>query len=486
MAYRNKIAIGLASMALPFMMIAASTQPGVAQTQADRLEALLRGQAAKIEELNKELQALKRQQNATATRVASKGPITKGGPVSDDVPYVKKGSKRLTWNLPGSDVNLRIGGYAKLDAIARVGGKGGVGSEDNFAPTGIFTRRGVGQTAATDAASNIHARQTRFFVEASKDNTPFGPAKAVIEGDFFGAGGNQVVSNSTTFRLRHAYGQIGGLLAGQFWTTFSDPSTYAETLDFGGPGSQSFIRQAQIRYIHNFGGGLTIGGAVENPEGRARIATPNAAGVTPIVQNGVFTTKDTSPDFIGRVRYEGSWGHVQVSGLTSRTNTPLLSANPTATTVARPGQGQYGYAALFSAKVKLPFIHEKDSVYGQAGYTDGASRYIQDVATQQSVTYNGATGVGVTLKSYGFFIGYEHWWTNTLRSTGTYGFLRIDSPAFSSVAQLRNTEYAAGNIIWSPWNEVDIGAEVQWGERIDRDGRKGTQTRIQSSLVYRF
>ena len=76
-----------------------------------------------------------------------------------------------------------------------------------------------------------------------------------MEGDFFGAAGNESVSNSNGLRVRHAYGTLGGLLAGQTWTTFSDVAAYPETVDFGGPVGVIFARQAQVRWTQPFTGG---------------------------------------------------------------------------------------------------------------------------------------------------------------------------------------------------------------------------------------
>jgi hypothetical protein len=59
---------------------------------------------------------------------------------------------------------------------------------------------------------------------------------------------------------------VGPLLAGHTWSTFVDPTTYPEILDFTGPGAEAFVRQGQVRYTYNFGGGLTASVAVENPE----------------------------------------------------------------------------------------------------------------------------------------------------------------------------------------------------------------------------
>ena len=46
--------------------------------------------------------------------------------------------------------------------------------------------------------------------------------------DFFG-------TNSTTPKLRHAYGQAKNFLVGQTFSNFMDPDAGADTLDYQGP-----------------------------------------------------------------------------------------------------------------------------------------------------------------------------------------------------------------------------------------------------------
>jgi hypothetical protein len=131
--------------------------------------------------------------------------------------YVYAGSKPLSWMLPGSDISLQIGGYAKLDAIAITGGNRSVGANDQFNVFQIQTRGAPTGNAPEDPSTNTHARQSRIYLEADKTDTPLGPSRVYIEGDFFGpiALGTPTVSNSHTFRLRHAYAEVGSLLAGQ-------------------------------------------------------------------------------------------------------------------------------------------------------------------------------------------------------------------------------------------------------------------------------
>ncbi len=421
----------LAAVQLPLAAFIAGTANAQSPQDSERLEALIRAQAAQIERLSLEMKALKKAQSKTSQQAQSNTPQpaptaprpadkpltsqqaqvaprpavkkTPGAIGSPQYPdYVSVGDKALTWKLPGSDVSLRIGGYAKLDAIGITGGNRTQGSSDEFIVPNIQTR-GTPATGNTpgDPSSRIHARQSRFFVEASKTDTPFGPARAYIEADFFGPTdlANETASNSSTFRVRHAYGEMGPLLAGQNWGTFVDPTTYPEVLDFEGPGAE-----------------------------------PSTAAV-PVV----------------------------------------------------PGDGRLGFGVLASGQIALPLFNKKDNFRFQATYLDGASRYILNVGeSAPSVAYNATLTDFDSVKAYGAFGALQHWWTDTIRSNFVYSFVQVNNPVFSGPAVLRGTQYGVVNLIYSPWPDVDIGAEFQYGQRTDADGRKGNQTRIQSSLIYRF
>jgi hypothetical protein len=140
-----------------------------------------------------------------------------------------------------------------------------------------------------------------------------------------------------------------------------------------------------------------------------------------------------------------------------------------------------------SASVRLHTTAPRISSAGQAGYLDGASRYLLDVSgSAPSVAYNETLTQFASIKAYSAYGAVQHWWTDTIRSNFLYSFVRIDNPIFSGPAVIRETQYGVANLMYSPWPEVDVGVEFQYGQRTDADGRKGSQTRVQSSLIYRF
>ncbi|MFM9975826.1 MAG: DcaP family trimeric outer membrane transporter [Beijerinckiaceae bacterium] len=432
----------------------------------EELVRLIKQQQNELKNLRKEVETLKDRKPSARNVSAGKDTITKGEKENLLDRFVEKGRRPKSFKIPGTEFDLRIGGFAKGDFISRVSGQT-TGAQDLFPVTAILTRGGRG----VDDRTRVHARESRFHVDVAGP-TPFGNFRAFVEADFFGVGGNQVASNSDTFRLRSAYGDLGPLTFGQTWSTFTDTSAYLNTFDFQGPGGQNFIRQGIVRYTHNFGNGFTLAGAVENPESR----------VVPVGQTGAVSFRDAnSPDFVLRARYDQPWGHIQLAGAVAPVSGPTGFSN------------EVGYAIGLSGSILTPFTGPKNNFRFQGIYSDGASRFLQDFAGGSGsvvVVPASISGAGNNqlelIKGYGGYGGYQHFWTSNIRSTFGAGYFELETPSFVSPATLKSTFYGVGNLIWSPFPEVDLGVEVQYGVREDRDGAKGTATRIQSSAIFRF
>src|SRR5258708_5811279 len=189
------------------------------QARAGQLEDLQR----QVTDLQNRLKDLERQQqHETQERQAKQQQLEKEqAEVKEQASsgFFAKGSFPGSYKIPGTNTSLRLGGYAKLDII-----------HDLNAPQGDFVSFPSIPLAGTVAArrqgdTRLDARQSRFNIE-TRTPTAYGTAKTLIEGDLEGVGGNEFASNSTTFRLRHAYGGLGPLLAGQTWSNFM----YVESL----------------------------------------------------------------------------------------------------------------------------------------------------------------------------------------------------------------------------------------------------------------
>jgi hypothetical protein len=87
-------------------------------------------------------------------------------------------------------------------------------------------------------------RQSRLGFRSSTP-TALGELKTIFEFELFGTG---VDSGQTTFRLRHAWGELGRLGAGQYWSPFTDPDAFPNSLEYWGPTGLPWFRNVQLRY----------------------------------------------------------------------------------------------------------------------------------------------------------------------------------------------------------------------------------------------
>ena len=82
-------------------------------------------------------------------------------------------------------------------------------------------------------------RQSRLGVRSSTP-TSLGELKTTFEFELFGTG---VDEGQTTFRLRHAYGELGQFGAGQTWSPFMDPDVFPNSIEYLGPDRHGLLPQ---------------------------------------------------------------------------------------------------------------------------------------------------------------------------------------------------------------------------------------------------
>ncbi len=234
-----------------------------------------------------------------------------------------QGSFPRSFLIPGTDTSIRVGGFIDetLDyyfvgaqpngnQTTTIGVTGqlesaplnthaftsvpGFPTPGNLVPQSTASSRGNGNFSQSP-------RETRLNVE-TRTPTAWGESRTFIEFDFAGSGSFSsnnltTVSDSLIPRLRYAYGTLGGFLAGQANSNFSDPDANPETLDFGGPaGFAGVTRIPQVRYTLNGPWGSAWSVSAETPE--TDIVTPagNVKTDTNLGQNPV-----TSPTTTGCV-----------------------------------------------------------------------------------------------------------------------------------------------------------------------------------------
>jgi hypothetical protein len=365
-----------------------------------------------------------------------------------------------TYKAPGSDTTLTLRGYVKLDAIwsDRSAGVDSVGDQQ-LSPSLIP----VGPTAGEHKKDQVtfHARQSRLALGTSTP-TSYGDLTTYIETDFFGADGNESSTNSNGLRVRHAYGVLGKLLAGQTWTNFFDEQTYIETLDFGGPVGEIFVRQAQVRWTEKFAGGDWSVSA-ENPE--SLIAVPGSAAP-------LRSDSDHAPDFTARVRR--TVGRAAYSA-------GALVRNIHIDTAALGDSGKWGGAVAFTGIVPAG---KRDDVRFNVNLGNAIGRY-QVGAFFPDGYLAGDHSLQLAHQGSGY-IALRHFWTAALRSTIEYSASNSTPPAGTAAGINKSDRSQHLNLIWSPVSAVNLGAELIHAERTVVGGDRGSLNRLQFSAQYSF
>lgn len=434
-------AIGLA---LPAVAGEQPTAPEMRQL-LERLEQLERRQAEQAAEIEAQKRIIEEQKKQIeAQRLLREAPPPPGHGTAVPANVVTGGDKPGSFKLPGSDTSIKIGGYVKGDLIYDIGPDTG----DSFAASAIPADGSPEDKR--DGSFRAHARQTRINL-TTWTPTDYGEVKTFVEGDFFGAGGNERLSNSTSFRLRHAYGQVGPVLIGQTWSLFMPLASYPTTIDFFGPAGMPFVRQGQLRYTFDAGNGLTIAGSVENSE----LAAHNAAGKLVGSDGGdVKIGIDTLPDFVAAVEYGKDGWNAKLSGVAR-----LLELEGAGTN----SESEFGWGVHASAVIPT---FGKDSLQLNFTYGDGIGRYIiNGVGNDAFVDANGRLD---TIEAYGIAVGYTRQWSEHWQSNVVYGRYEALDTFLPTDTETLDTVHV--NLIWQPSDRFRYGIEYIFGHRGFDDG----------------
>jgi hypothetical protein len=295
-----------------------------------------------------------------------------------------------------------------------------------------------------------------------------GPLKTRFEGDFFGGGGNQVISNSTSFRLRHAFGSIGGLMAGQTWSNFMPIESYPGTIDFNGPAGLTFIRQAQVRYSAPIDENFSFSVSLENSEFSGRDSSGAAFSETTGNSVGFNAGIDKAPDFTAALKYRDDWGLVKLAGLGRYLGSPNDR-----------GDGEVAWGVGLSGNAKL---WPGGKVMGSFLYGDGVGRYLVNGFGQDAFVDD--DGDVHTIEAFGGAIQVRQQLTDEFAVAVAYGRSEFNDSRVGS--DLDHVDTVHGSLFWSPVERLTFGAEVIWGDRKDADGSKDDAVRLQTSMQVNF
>ena len=448
---------------------------------------------------------------------------------------VEAGDKPRSWKLPGTNTSMNIGGFVKMSVLWDFGNSGQT--------TGTSTTEGIGagfhavDGSVADNTFNggnfqFTARRSRIWFQTWTP-TDWGELRTYIEADFAGSGAAAGPSTNV-LRLRQAYGTLGPVLIGKTQTLFGGLIGLPELLHDGAPMALGALRIEQIRYSHNFGGGLVLSVALESPHSTSD-AAPNdfrigVCGDNPQCNNNQFSSlagtqfNNTAgvegparwPDVVAALQWNFPNGALYGSGMigqrfidTGGGATAVLNVNP----ATNRNDSDIIWGAALGAR--YDFGRVEVGFNGGVGrgignkYFDGGATGLQNGV----IIINNGPGMNVpggatnphdaSLRGalvYGALGYVQVKLTDTIRATAAYNWTQnnmanevpgyYNAGATSSKSVLTgavNYYWAAfGNLLWNPVPQVTFGAEYGYQYAARYNSNDTHVHRLQLAAIYRF
>jgi len=421
----------------------------------------LKAQLKSIEEARKPAQVAQGEKVAT--------PDADTEPTKTGLPSTETAAKPAP-DEPKGESTFQIYGFAMLDA----GYQFKQNHPDWFDVIRVTKLPSFKDEFAPDGKVYYGVRQSRLGVKASTP-TKYGELRTQFEFELFGTG---VDAGQTTFRLRHAYGELGPIGAGQTWSPFMDIDVFPNSLEYWGPTGMVFFRNVQVRWMPLKGrNAITI--ALERPG-----ATGDQGRFVDRIELQGVKPKFDLPDLSGHVRFTRSWGYFQAAGMLRR----IKWVDTIADNVDLEGQATSAGVNLTSnLKFSKNDIGRFAFTYGK-----GIENYMNDSPIDVGIELNPGGGPrrpikGVALPITAMVAFLDHNWSKKFSSSVGYSFQSIDNSNGQAANAFHRGHYALGNLLFYPYDNVMIGGELQWGKRENfLDGFKSDDVRIQFSFRYNF
>lgn len=297
----------------------------------------------------------------------------------------------------------------------------------------------------TDGNAYFSVRQTRFGVK-SGTQTGLGELFTQFEFELFGTG---VDAGQTTIRLRHAYGELGCIGVGQYWSPFMDIDVFPNSVEYWGPNGMAFFRNIQFRYMP-IKGDTRLTFALERPG-----ASADAGEYSDRVDLQYVRAKFPVPDLSAEYRSAHDWGYVELAGIVRYMKWEDLNDDE----IDFSGDA-IGWGLNLSSNIK---ITKNDLLRLSVLYGAGVQNYMNDAPVDVAIDTTERNGVAIPLLGAVAFL--EHNWNEKFATAIGYSMLDIDNTNGQTYDAFSMGQYALGNIIYYPVDNVMMVCELQWGMR---------------------
>ena len=318
-------------------------------------------------------------------------------------------------------------------------------------------------------------RQTRFGVKSSTP-TSFGDLKTIFEFELFGTG---VDAGQTTFRLRHAWGELGHFGVGQSWSPFMDPDVFPNSIEYWGPNGMVFFRNVQFRWTPLKTDRNTFMIAAERPG-----ASGDQGVYSGRIELSNITGQFILPDLSMQGHFDRKWGYFQIASMFRR----IAWVDNNRTPQHDFSGSAFGWGINGSSNLKFG---EHTTGRLQLVYGHGIQNYMNDAPIDIGVQNNFSNPItpikGVPLPILGAVAFVDHNWSKKFSSSLGGSMVNIWNSDAEAPSDFHQGYYALTNLLFYPVKNVMAGGEFQFGRRVNfRNGYNFNDYRVQFSFKYSY
>ena len=299
-------------------------------------------------------------------------------------------------------------------------------------------------------------QQSRIGIEVTRRTNLKGDVFIRLEGDF--------KNSSKTFRIRHAYGQVRGVLVGQSWSLMNNVSYQPAIVSLDGPACGIGLRTPQIRYTRPINNYSSWSAAVEYSPPEFNV--PDSVDVTVL---------QVVPTFTGRYSYFSKKLSFRLAALIS-----TISGREEGNDISYA----VGYGFSFAGRLK---VASKSEIF-LCAFGGKASAHFLDTfnGKEQDLDFNPDENKFFPLHSYGGYIAFEQTFGKQFSASASFGISAISNWGFQMDDAYSNSQNLLINIFWTPIEGSRLGMEFAQGRRWDKGGARGLAHRVSFLIYYDF
>ena len=264
----------------------------------------------------------------------------------------------------------------------------------------------------------------------------------------------------------------------RYWSPFTDPDTFPNSLEYWGPTGLAWYRNVQFRWTPV---------AEEHSNLMFALERPGASGDQGVYADRIelqnIKARFPMPDFTAAYKTTRDWGYARVAGQLRRIKWDDMLVDRFDLSGSATGWG-----LNFSTNLKAG---SKDVIRAAFVVGEGIQNSMNDSPVDIGIENNLQNAVtpivGKPLPMTALSLFVDHSWSAKFSSSVGYSRQDIDNTDGQAPTAFRTGQYALGNLLYTPVPNVMVGGELQWGRRTNfSDGFSSDGLKLQFSFKYNF